>query len=94
MTIHTIHDAFCERVKAAPDRTLAERPGQASLSFAEGLAGVGSLAAALVAGREVNGAKSWLYIGPVGLQVAEIAKVGTVLAVTALLARSLGINLL
>ena len=55
MTIHTIHDAFCERVKAAPDRTLAERPGQASLSFAEGLAGVGSLAAALVARGVVKG---------------------------------------
>jgi len=48
---------------------------------------LGLLAAALVFGREVNGAKSWLYIGPIGLQVAEIAKVGTVLAVTALLAR-------
>ena len=46
---------------------------------------IGLLVAALVFGREVNGAKSWLYIGPVGLQVAEIAKVGTVLALTALL---------
>ena len=48
---------------------------------------LGLLGAALAFGREVNGAKSWLYIGPVGLQVAEIAKVGTVLAVTALLSR-------
>ena len=48
---------------------------------------LGLLGAALVFGREVNGAKSWLYIGPVGLQVAEVAKVGTVLAVTALLSR-------
>ena len=48
---------------------------------------LGLLVAALAFGREVNGAKSWLYIGPVGLQVAEIAKVGTVLAVTALLGR-------
>ncbi len=48
---------------------------------------LGLLGAALVFGREVNGAKSWLYIGPVGLQVAEFAKVGTVLAVTALLSR-------
>lgn len=48
---------------------------------------LGLLAAALAFGREVNGAKSWLYIGPVGLQVAEIAKVGTVLAVTALLSK-------
>lgn len=43
------------------------------------------LVAALVAGREVNGAKSWLYLGPVGLQVSELAKVGTVLAVAQLL---------
>ena len=48
---------------------------------------LGLLVAALALGREVNGAKSWLYIGPIGLQVAEIAKVGTVLAVTALLSR-------
>jgi len=48
---------------------------------------LGLLGAALVFGREVNGAKSWLYIGPVGLQVAEIAKVGTVLAATAFLSR-------
>ena len=48
---------------------------------------LGLLGAALVFGREVNGAKSWLYIGPVGLQVAEVAKVGTILAVTALLSR-------
>lgn len=48
---------------------------------------LGLLGAALAFGREVNGAKSWIYIGPIGLQVAEFAKVGTVLAVTALLAR-------
>ena len=48
---------------------------------------LGLLGAALAFGREVNGAKSWLYIGPFGLQVAEIAKVGTVLAVTAFLSR-------
>lgn len=41
--------------------------------------------AALAVGREVNGAKAWLYIGPVGLQVSELAKVGTVLAVAQLL---------
>lgn len=39
------------------------------------------LLAALIFGREVNGAKSWLYFGPIGLQVSEMAKVGTVLAV-------------
>jgi rod shape determining protein RodA len=39
------------------------------------------LLAALLFGREVNGAKSWLYFGPMSLQVSELAKVGTVLAV-------------
>ena len=48
----------------------------------------GLLVAALVFGREVNGAKSWLYIGPFGLQVSELAKVGTVL----LVARFLSLN--
>ena len=43
---------------------------------------VGLLVAALVFGREVNGAKAWVW----GLQPGEIGKVGTVLAVTALLA--------
>ena len=48
---------------------------------------LGLLGAALAFGRVINGAQSWLQIGPVSLQVAEIAKVGTVLAVTALLSR-------
>ncbi len=48
---------------------------------------LGLLGAALAFGREVNGAKSWLYIGPIGLQVAELAKAGTVLAATAFLSR-------
>ncbi len=43
------------------------------------------LIAALVIGREVNGAKSWLVLGPLRLQVSELAKVGTVLAVAQLL---------
>ncbi len=38
------------------------------------------LALALLFGREVNGARSWLYIGGFSLQVSEIAKVGAVLA--------------
>ncbi|MEM1054922.1 MAG: FtsW/RodA/SpoVE family cell cycle protein [Bacteroidota bacterium] len=46
---------------------------------------LGLLVAALVFGREINGAKSWLQIGPASLQVAELAKVGTVLAATAFL---------
>lgn len=44
------------------------------------------LIAALIFGREVNGAQSWLVIGPLRLQVSELAKVGTVLAVAQLLA--------
>ena len=43
---------------------------------------LGLLAAAILFGREVNGAKAWVF----GLQPGEIGKVGTVLAVTALLA--------
>ncbi|MDX1530701.1 MAG: rod shape-determining protein RodA [Rhodothermales bacterium] len=39
------------------------------------------LVATLLFGREVNGAKAWLYIGPFGLQTAELAKIGTLLAV-------------
>ena len=46
---------------------------------------LGLLLAALFFGREVNGATSWLDIGPVALQVSELAKVGTVLAVAKLL---------
>jgi rod shape determining protein RodA len=46
---------------------------------------LGLLGAALAFGVEINGAKSWLRIGPASLQVAEIAKVGTVLAATAFL---------
>lgn len=43
------------------------------------------LVAALLFGKEVNGAKSWLAIGPMQFQVSELAKVGTVLAVAQLL---------
>jgi rod shape determining protein RodA len=39
------------------------------------------LAVTVVAGTVVNGAKAWLYLGPIGLQTGEIAKVGTVLMV-------------
>lgn len=37
---------------------------------------------ALLFGREINGAQSWIYIGPIGVQSSELAKVGTVLAVS------------
>lgn len=43
------------------------------------------LVVALLFGREINGAKAWLVFGPVQLQVSELAKVGTVLAVAQLL---------
>ncbi|MEM1126766.1 MAG: rod shape-determining protein RodA [Bacteroidota bacterium] len=43
------------------------------------------LLAALVFGDEINGARSWIRFGPVGLQSAELAKVGTLLAVAHLL---------
>ncbi len=42
------------------------------------------LVAALFVGRDVNGAKSWIYFGSTGLQVSELAKVGTVMAVAQL----------
>ncbi len=44
------------------------------------------LIAALLFGAEINGAKSWLRFGGIGIQVSELAKVGTVLAVAQLLA--------
>jgi rod shape determining protein RodA len=43
------------------------------------------LLAALFGGTEINGARSWLRVGPIQLQVSELAKVGTVLAVAQLL---------
>jgi rod shape determining protein RodA len=42
------------------------------------------LLGALLFGREINGAKSWLVLGPIQFQVSELAKVGTVLAVAQL----------
>ncbi|MCS7082620.1 MAG: rod shape-determining protein RodA [Bacteroidetes bacterium] len=38
------------------------------------------VAATVLWGREVNGAKSWLYFGPVGIQPGEFMKIGTLLA--------------
>ena len=40
----------------------------------------------LAIGTEVSGSQSWLYIGGFGIQVAEIAKIGAVMAVARLLA--------
>lgn len=39
------------------------------------------LLAALVFGREINGARSWISIGPANFQVSELAKFGAVLGV-------------
>ena len=42
--------------------------------------------AALLIGREVGGAQSWLYIGPFGFQSSELAKVGAILMAAIVLA--------
>ena len=42
------------------------------------------LLVALIFGREINGARSWLALGPLQFQVSELAKVGTMLAVAQL----------
>ncbi len=55
------------------------------ISYPAYLFTIGLCIAALLIGREVNGAKAWLYIGGIGIQVSELAKVGTVLAVARLL---------
>ncbi|MCY4159876.1 MAG: FtsW/RodA/SpoVE family cell cycle protein [Bacteroidetes bacterium] len=43
------------------------------------LATIGLLIIALIAGREVGGARSWVYLGPFGFQSSELAKVGSLL---------------
>ncbi len=51
------------------------------------------LLVALFAGYEVNGARSWLRIGPAQFQVSEFAKIGTLLAVAQLAAtRRVGVS--
>ncbi|HCT30866.1 MAG TPA: rod shape-determining protein RodA [Bacteroidales bacterium] len=47
--------------------------------------GIFLLIAALLFGRVVNGAHSWLQIGPVGIQPAEFAKIATILALAKLI---------
>lgn len=42
---------------------------------------------ALLFGREVGGAQSWVYLGPFGFQSSELAKVGTILMVAMVLSR-------
>ncbi len=58
-----------------------------NIAFPAYLGGLALLALTLAIGKEVNGAKSWLtFPGGVSIQVSELAKVGTVLAVAQLLA--------
>ena len=45
------------------------------------------LIAVIVVGRQVSGAKSWFDIGPFGFQPSEIAKIGTILGLSAYLSR-------
>jgi rod shape determining protein RodA len=45
-----------------------------------------TLVATLAFGREISGSKSWIFIGGIGFQTSELAKVGTVLVVAQLIA--------
>ncbi|MFO7444968.1 MAG: rod shape-determining protein RodA [Ignavibacteriaceae bacterium] len=45
------------------------------------------LVVVLVIGRKVSGAKSWLDLGGIGFQPSELAKIGTILALSAFLSR-------
>ncbi|HSD64041.1 MAG TPA: rod shape-determining protein RodA [Ignavibacteriaceae bacterium] len=46
------------------------------------------LAAVLVMGRQISGAKSWLDLGSVGFQPSEFAKIGTILVISKYLSRN------
>jgi cell division protein FtsW len=51
------------------------------------LAGLAALVLVLFVGREVNGARRWISLGPVNLQSSEIAKLALVVFLSATLAR-------
>ena len=46
-----------------------------------------ALVAVLFVGREINGAKSWIFIGPLSLQVSEFSKFALLLALSAFVTR-------
>ncbi len=46
------------------------------------------LAAVLVLGRQISGAKSWLDLGSIGFQPSEFAKIGTILVLAKFLSRN------
>ena len=46
------------------------------------------LAAVLVIGRKISGARSWIYFGSFGFQPSEFAKIGTIFAIAAFLSRT------
>ena len=46
-----------------------------------------ALVAVMFVGREVNGAKSWIFFGPLSLQVSEFSKFALLLALSAFLTR-------
>ena len=48
---------------------------------------LGALILVLFVGREVNGAKSWIFFGPISLQVSEFSKFALLLALSAFLTR-------
>lgn len=51
------------------------------------LLSIALLLVVLVAGKKVSGARSWLDLGAVGFQPSEIAKLGTILALSSFLSR-------
>jgi rod shape determining protein RodA len=51
-----------------------------SISYLVYLVCIGLLVAALLFGREINGARAWLMIGPMALQTGTVAALGTMMA--------------
>ncbi len=48
---------------------------------------IASLIVVLLIGREINGAKSWIVLGPISLQMSEFSKIAVLLSLAAFLAR-------